>query len=165
MLHARHGREDLRHADGQRDGAAGPAGQVLAHGGTEGRQVDGGKTEFLENSGGHIDGEIIPGDKGRRGDKRHDGNEAFGQHRPVADQPYIFFARYHFRRSTGAYQAVEAGDSAAGDSDADIRPDAARDYRAAAVDEAAVGRCGQGRVHPEYADSQRAYGPYLHIGA
>ena len=129
--------EDLGHADGQRHRAAGPADDVFADLRLEVREVapSGMPSVRVEHRRRRVDGEVVAGVQRRRGDERHDADEAFEQHRAVADRPDVGLLVDHLRRRAGRDQRVEAGDRAAGDRDEHEREERTRDDRAAAADE------------------------------
>ena len=126
--------------------AARPPLQMFPYGHCHIGQVRNAKPQFLKNLGWNIDGEIVAGQEYRGRYQGHYGNKAFGEHSAVADKPQVPLTRYHLRGGAGTYKAVEARNSAAGDGDADIRPDMARYYGASAVNKA--GKCRRGDFRP-----------------
>src|SRR5207247_2612780 len=71
--------EDLGEADGQRNRAAGTAGQALPDQLRELLQVDGAHTEFGEHRGGDVDGVVVALLQ------RADGDEGDAAHQPFAE--------------------------------------------------------------------------------
>ena len=60
-MHARQATKNLCHADCQRDRAAGPSSELLAHLLREQVEIDDWHAQFRENSRSRVDGEIVAG--------------------------------------------------------------------------------------------------------
>ena len=164
MRHPRNLAEDVRHAHGEGDGAAGAVHQVFRHFLFEGGQVDHGHAESGELVRRGVDGEVVGGHEHAGGDQGHDRDEALNEHGAVADEQDVAFLADHLGRGARADGGVEARERAAGDGDEDER-----DHRAAHDGAAALGELGErGHVeigHDEHdAERQRADGADLEEG-
>ena len=83
--HAGNVREDLRHAEGERDGASRPADDVLADLRLKVDEIDHWHVQGREDRRRRVDGKVVARMKRGGGDQRHHADEAFEQHRGVPD--------------------------------------------------------------------------------
>ena len=131
----------MRHADGQRDRAAGAALDMFADVGQRfielgGRVMGGDFPDGLlvdrKLGGGGIDVVILRDRQGGGGDEGDDADEAFHEHRAVADGPGVGLLVDHLGRGARGDQGMEAGDGAAHDGDEEEGEDGPGHDRAAA---------------------------------
>ena len=164
LIHPRNSAEDLRHAHGQRDRAAGSSLQVFAHGMREVIQVDGMHSQLGEDLRRGVDGVVVARHHGAGGDQRHDAHQGFGHHGAIADEARVGFLVQHLRGRAGGDQRMEARDRSAGHGHKQKRKELAADDRAAAVDKAGRRRKLNRRMNDENTKNQSRNRAQLQIG-
>ena len=157
--------KDVRHTDGQGDGAPRAMSDVQSDQLTEDRQINDGQLQFRIDGRRSIDGEIVVRIEGDGGEKSHDADKTFHQHGTVAYKFNLRFVFNHLWRRPGTDEGMEPRNGAAGDGNEHIGPPGTGDDGSAAVHELGCERHLNSGIHEEHADRQGADDADLHEGA
>lgn len=95
-LHERNRRENVSHADGERNSATRTTLNLFANLCGQIRQIHRGNTQFGEGGRCGVDREVVGRYQNAGSDQGHDGDKAFGQHGAIADEEDVLRWRSAF---------------------------------------------------------------------